>query len=444
MTEQPFKVVDLFSGAGGMSLGFHRHPEFRIVAAADAELGKPSSGAGSLQCNRTYACNIGVEPIAVDLSQVPVADLGHLLGTDPYNGIDVLSVCPPCTGFSRTNPENHLNDDRRNSLVRRSADFAVAMNASVVVMENARELIRGNFSHHYHAFRDAMERNDYKVAGASYFLTRFGLPQIRERAIVLAVKRHLRLRTMDDLWDNWTVSVDALTVRRAFDAIAQGASGRRDYPGFSSEEVRQRIRAIPRDGGSWMDLLADPVSSRLLTPSMQRIARERKFGSYPDVYGRMAWDKPAPTIKRECAHVGNGRYAHPVEDRLCSVREMAALQGFPDDFRFADANLSNLYRHIGDAVPPLISFQLAHLCRWILTGARPSIDQLILPGAHLSAVDLCEMGQRSLLAAEDHVAEVGVSGSGVHPAYQGSTTFEQGERSRSAACADVAGAMRHG
>jgi len=71
------------------------------------------------------------------------------------------------------------------------------------------------------------------------------------------------------------------------------------------------MQAIPTDGGSWMGLLNDPASAKLLTPSMQRIARERKFGSYPDVYGRMAWDKPAPSIKRECSHVGNGRYAHP-------------------------------------------------------------------------------------------------------------------------------------
>jgi DNA (cytosine-5)-methyltransferase 1 len=106
----------------------------------------------------------------------------------------------------------------------------------------------------------------------------------------------------------------------------------------------------------------------------------------------MAWGKPAPTIKRECAHVGNGRYAHPEEDRLCSVREMAILQGFPNDFVFADAALSNLYRHIGDAVPPLISHQIAHLCEWILTGRRPTVTKTLLPETHLTAEDVIREG----------------------------------------------------
>lgn len=58
----------------------------------------------------------------------------------------------------------------------------------------------------------------------------------------------------------------------------------------------------------------------------------------------MTWDKPAPTIKREFAHVGNGRYVHPEEDRLCSVRELASLQGFLNDFLFNGAAVSNMYR----------------------------------------------------------------------------------------------------
>src|SRR3546814_9960851 len=65
------------------------------------------------------------------------------------------------------------------------------------------------------------------------------------------------------------------------------------------------------------------------------------LGSHPDVYGRMRWDAPAPTIKRECAHVGNGRYAHPVEDRLLTVREMASLQGFPFDYAFPSRSIAN-------------------------------------------------------------------------------------------------------
>jgi len=137
-----------------------------------------------------------------------------------------------------------------------------------------------------------------------------------------------------------------------------------------------------------MDLLSRKNADALLTGSMKRIAAEKRFGSYPDVYGRMAWDKPAPTIKRECAHIGNGRYAHPVENRLCSVTEMALLNGFPASYDFAGAALSNAYRHIGDAVPPLISYQIAHLCRWILTNEQPGMQEIVLANTSLRSTDL--------------------------------------------------------
>lgn len=70
MEPKRFAVVDLFSGAGGMSYGFHKHSAFDIIAAADAELGKPSTGKGRLQCNSTYFKNIGLNPSRLDLAAV--------------------------------------------------------------------------------------------------------------------------------------------------------------------------------------------------------------------------------------------------------------------------------------------------------------------------------------------------------------------------------------
>lgn len=388
MQAAEFAVVDLFSGAGGMSYGFHKHPAFDIVAAADAQLGKPSTGPGKLQCNGTYSQNIGVSPAPLDLSAIPPEQLRSALALSEGRHVAVLSTCPPCTGFSRANPENHMRDDQRNSLVRRSAEFAVALSVDIVVMENARELIRGNFKHHYEWFREHLENHGYHVFGGTYTLSRFGLPQVRERAIVVATKQHLPLYTLDKLWDGWGVKDEAITVRRTFGAIRSDAIGTDVYPSFSSDVVRRRISAIPKDGGSWMDLLQREDSGSLLTGAMKRIVERKQFGSYPDVYGRMAWDKPSPTIKRECSHVGNGRYVHPEQDRLCSVREMAALQGFPNDFVFNGATVSNIYRHIGDAVPPLISHQMAHLCHWILTGDQPRVEEILLPETNLRSADV--------------------------------------------------------
>jgi len=379
MEPERFAVIDLFSGAGGMSYGFHKHTSFEVIAAADAELGKPSAGQGKLQCNSTYFKNIGLMPARLDLTTVALDKLRSKLSLSDQQHIAVLATCPPCTGFSRANPENHLRDDKRNSLVRRSAQFAVAL-----------------FKHHYEWFREHLESHGYNVFGRTYMLSRFGLPQIRERAIVLAAKQHLPLHTLESLWDGWGASDEALTVKRVFEMISSDADGFDLYPNFSSDTVRRRIAAVPKDGGSWMDLLRRSDADDLLTDAMKRIVARKRFGSYPDVYGRMAWDKPAPTIKRECSHVGNGRYVHPEEDRLCSVREMAALQGFPNEFVLNGAAVSNMYRHIGDAVPPLISYQLAHLASWILTGKQPQIKDILLPGTNLRQSDIIKKGQQEL------------------------------------------------
>lgn len=386
-------MVDLFSGAGGMSAGFAAHPRFDVVGAADAQRGKPSSAPGSLGCNASYAANIGIAPVEADLGAIEPAALRAAMGL--HGPIDVLLACPPCTGFSRARSRNHLVDDARNSLVGRVADFAAELRPTVILLENARELVIGRFSHHLSLLSERLAEQGYRVDASCHLLNRFGLPQRRERALVVAVRADLPLRTMDDLWAGSRIEPTATHVRRAIGQLPPLSEGERSpadpmhvAPRFATAAARRRMAAIPRDGGSWTDLIGAAGAARLLTPAMRDRVRSGALGSHPDVYGRMAWDRSAPTIKRECAHVGNGRYAHPEQDRLASVREMAILQGFPRGYRFGGPSLSNMYRHIGDAVPPLISFQLAGLASWILTGAKPELPDLLLPGAHLRASDI--------------------------------------------------------
>jgi DNA (cytosine-5)-methyltransferase 1 len=163
-----------------------------------------------------------------------------------------------------------------------------------------------------------------------------------------------------------------------------------------------RIRATPVNGGSWADLLSDPEKRKYLTPAMLGAEARGRLNQFCDVYGRMAWDRPAPTIKRECSHIGNGRYAHPEQHRLCTVREMAILQGFPRTYQFPGTSRKNSYRQIGDAVPPLISHQVAHLVSWMLSGAKPDIEDLILEGTHLSVSDIVRILSASSCAPAGH------------------------------------------
>jgi DNA (cytosine-5)-methyltransferase 1 len=184
-----------------------------------------------------------------------------------------------------------------------------------------------------------------------------------------------------------------MTVRTALSRLAEwqmahpGDPDGNIYPGMGAE-VTARLAATPIDGGGWVDVARNPKTRPLCTADCLRRWEEGDLGSHPDVYGRMWWDRPAPTIKRECAHVGNGRYVHPDKNRLLTVREMATLQGFPFDYKFPAKALSNRYRHIGDAVPPVIAYQMAALAKWMKSGVRPEPQDWVMPNTALWVEDI--------------------------------------------------------
>lgn len=388
----PLTVVDLFSGAGGMSCGFARRRGFSIVGAVDIEHGKPSTGSGATQCNGTYAANIGIVPLAADMATLAPADLRSWIhrtaGIDlPPGALGVLSACPPCTDFTRAKPGNHVFDGARNDLVARVGDFVEAFRPRHLVMENAREFLQGSFRHHADRLFDRLARLGYAVHAEVRLLTEVGLPQRRERALVVA-SRVAQPLGLSDLWSGSDLPSPQPTVRSALTALAaaQAAYPKDDMdraPAMGAD-VLARLQAIPHDGGSWLDI--DPSRRELLTPAMASRLDAGILNSHPDAYGRMAWDRPAPTIKRECSHVGNGRYAHPEKDRLLTVREMAFLQGFPADFRFV-GGMKNRYRQIGDAVPPLVAYQIsACIARMDASAGNGSLD-LLMKSSSLQALN---------------------------------------------------------
>jgi DNA (cytosine-5)-methyltransferase 1 len=383
--------VDFFSCGGGTSAGFARRPEFRIVAAVDLEVAKPSGGAGASDCNATYQANHGIVPMNRDMMTLDPAEFAAATGLTAGQ-LTVMISCAPCTHLSRANPHNHLSDRAENSLIGRSGAFAVHLLPEIFLMENARELIMGNYRHHHAALIATLEAAGYHVRSGVHFLDRFGLPQVRERALVVA-SRIGEARSLEDLWQGWSVQPETITVRTALRRLAEwkeqhpGDPDGDVFPGMGTA-VRSRLAATPNDGGGWIDVARDPKTRGLLTKDCLRRWHIGDLGSHPDVYGRMAWDRPAPTIKRECSHLGNGRYAHPVEDRLLTVREMATLQGFPFDYRFPAQAVANRYRHIGDAVPPMIAFQMAALVMWMKTGTRPEPADFVMPDSVLRLEDL--------------------------------------------------------
>ena len=387
-----------------MSAGFAGRPGWRLAAAVDLEVAKPSGkAAGETGCNAIYAANHGLAPVSADLSTMDPRDLAAAAGVAVGETACLIS-CAPCTDFSRANPENHLSDRKRNTLVGRTVDFVRELMPCTIVMENARELVTGNHPQHLDGLIKALKKLGYDVRVDVHFLDRFGLPQLRERALVIA-HRDGPAHTLEDLWEGYAINPVATSVRSALERLAEWLQSNRDDE-FASVApntgplVTERLQATPADGGGWVDIARNAETRHLLTADCLRRWDKGDLGSHPDVYGRMWWDRPAPTIKRECAHVGNGRYAHPSENRLLTVREMATLQGFPFHYRFPARAVSNRYRAIGDAVPPMIAWQIAACVQWMLDGRRPEPYEWVMPETVLRITDIHRAeGVKNKLAA---------------------------------------------
>ncbi len=103
---------------------------------------------------------------------------------------------------------------------------------------------------------------------------------------------------------------------------------------------------------------------RLRPPSRKNFGHYG-HGGFFDVYGRMKWDAPAPTLTTRCNSYSNGRYGHPEQDRAISIREAAALQTFPDNYVFHVGMQNDAAKLVGNAVPVNLAF---HLAKFLLNG----------------------------------------------------------------------------
>ena len=177
----------------------------------------------------------------------------------------------------------------------------------------------------------------YKVRHEVVDAAHYGVPQRRRRLLIVASR--LGQPPFGEQTSKCT------TVREVFAALpAAGSSGDalHDMPERRSPRVSAMIRRVPRDGGSRSDLNEE-----------DQLACHVRTDGFRDIYGRMAWDKVAPTITGGCVNPSKGRFLHPDEHRAITLREAAVLQSFPADYqlslrkgKYAAAEL------IGNALPP--------------------------------------------------------------------------------------------
>lgn len=389
-------LLELFSGAGGFSWGWHR-AGYTPVAAIDNDVA----------ASRSYEVNFGREGTLVlkrDLTNFGPQDLREKLGRR-VNQVEIIAGGPPCQGWSRAGRGKirslrgvaaSLLEDPRNQLYRRFLDFVGDFQVPVCVMENVPGMLQlegvnvaAAVTRH---FRDFGYRSTHALVNAGWF----GVPQDRTRLIFIGVREDLDLR------------IDARAIRRFAARFRRDTTGLSscvtvrhaiaDLPGLENGESedpslympgpgrRSRYAQLMREGSG--ELLTDHVVRDHNEQDVEAFGTMKEGGLYVDLdpqykryrddifkdkYRRLYWNRRSWTVT---AHLAKDGYSHihPQQPRTLSIREAARLQSFPDSFRFF-GNMGDRFRQIGNAVPPLMAWGIAAYVRQQMAagagGTRP-------------------------------------------------------------------------
>ncbi|MFC5279314.1 DNA cytosine methyltransferase [Halorubrum rubrum] len=343
--EDELLYADLFSGCGGMSLGFEQ-AGFRCVGAVDQ----------NDDAAETYRNNIGTDPIVDDITKYTADDL--LNEFDVARGdLDVLISCAPCQGFSQHRNKHDTEHDERNTLVSFSAELAVAMEPEFFVMENVPELIQGAKERYWNRTYEILKKNNYAIASDVLNAADYGVPQRRRRAIIIARKEGRKVELPPPTVDEHRTVEDAIGDLPPIEAGETHPADPMHRAPNHTRRIVEMLDLIPDDGGSWMDIPENHQEEYWLD-SMKKRAENGDLKSFCDTYGRMHWDRPAGTITRKSSTPSCGRYVHPEQNRNVTVREAARLQSFPDDWEFEGSFIS-WYEQNGNAVPPKLANAIA-------------------------------------------------------------------------------------
>lgn len=352
-----FRAVDLFCGAGGLSLGF-LNGGFDIVFAADNDS----------ESLATYRRNLGDHVHKVDLSEGSPRSIASMIQKTAGN-IDILIGGPPCQGFSIQ--RRGTGDDSRNNFLLRHVQIGIALNAKAILIENVPTILGGRGKTHMTELLDALNVADYCVNTKVLQAADYGVAQLRRRAFVVAIHK--------DYTNGFEIEIPALdaenyvTVRQALaglPALPDNYVPHPEVPNYQRRKISainlERLSHVPEGGG------------RLDIPENLRLPCHCKDNGHRhlDVYGRMSWNKPAPTITAMFDNFTRGRFGHPNENRNITNREGARLQSFADSFVFL-GNQKSVARQIGNAVPPKLAeavalFLLSYLSKGV-TGQKNTV-----------------------------------------------------------------------
>lgn len=322
------RALDFFCGAGGLTRGL-------ADAGIDVLAGIDSDPA----LRETYEQNNSPSRfVCADIRSIDVVKLRRELAIKSTDSV-LYAACTPCQPFSTLNQMQ--GEDERKHLLLSFAELVRTAPPDFILVENVPGLNTAYGREIYHRFKLVLDEEGFThVFQGMLDAQHFGVPQIRKRFIMLAS----RLRPVKAPRRSHRVHTVHDEIAR-FPSLRDGETSYA-YPNHQARKLmphhRKLLAAIPKDGGSRRDVKDE---SLLLN------CHKGKPTIHKDVFGRMSWDKPAPTLTCRCTDIYCGRFAHPEQDRGLSLREAAALQTFPDDYEFFGTSVFHIARQIGNAVP---------------------------------------------------------------------------------------------
>lgn len=360
-------VIDLFSGCGGLSLGFIQDG-YTVKKAVEFD----ASIANTYKLNHPE-----VDVIVADICNIDRS------GVFKAGDADVIIGGPPCQGFSMAGARirNGFIDDPRNYLFKHYFNVVKTVKPTAFVMENVKGIMTMQdgkiFEEILRIFSDAkmLDGKPYKLYYKVVKAVEFGVPQKRERMIIIGTRNDVS--DFEELWNQTREEIrqeyphyfDAVTVEDAIGNLGPTtADGSIDNP----EPVTNYQRYLAADGKKIKNHTRTN-HSKVAVDRMSRVANGENFTVLEETihsvhsgsYGRLCWDEQAPTITTRFDTPAGGRFIHPAEDRTLSPREAARIQSFPDEFVFY-GNKTSVCKQIGNAVPPKVSYFLARLISKII------------------------------------------------------------------------------
>jgi DNA (cytosine-5)-methyltransferase 1 len=333
-------AIDLFCGCGGLTLGLKR-AGFTVLGAVDND---------ELSVETYSANHPEVEVWETDIRELSVLSVKRRLGLRKGE-LDLLAGCPPCQGFStmRTlNGGRRVRDPDTKDLLLEFERFAEELLPRAIMLENVPGLARDR---RFASFRRSMKMLEYIDNVDVLDAADYAVPQRRRRLIYVAGRK-----------GSIEFARPARVSRTVKDAIKRlprpGKSGDavHDVPEKRSKKVTRIIARIPKNGGSRTDL-----------PRSAQLQCHLDCDGFKDVYGRMAWNAPSPTITGGCFNPSKGRFLHPSQNRAITMREAALLQGFPRRYRFPRVESKQAVALlIGNALPPeFVKRHASQIVRWL-------------------------------------------------------------------------------